>query len=359
MATTRRATTQSGSAKGAPPFPISSSSPFPDGYDIEGERSALADLTNSEDFDRITTDQRYPRYMELERREEMLREAQTTHRLRDGAQSEVEYREADLIRNGLGKLTDEEADAMFLHTRESSRLFMGRAIEPGKQGYSQSGAKKVGAALRAIWYLSGNDNPYADFALIEASSRLSEQVAELEKLTVEMEARLDKLKTRGLIFSVVRADPPVKVDLGFKSPYGYSVVTLVSSFDYHVRVVKSLVRKDLMSDKDGYAALYTQTRRCRSIFERVIWFQRYLMRAELRLLSRSDWLPSADAEAKKRVQASVGLFGELPREIFTGAITPRHSRRRLDLSAEELRLLDEVPLAGGDAALEAATEALV
>jgi integrating conjugative element protein (TIGR03761 family) len=339
------------------PFPVSPSSPFADGYDIEGERLTLRDLVEADNPD--DSDPRYQRYVELERREALLQSMQTEHRLRGGAQPEVEYREAERVNGGLGRLTDEEEDSMALHTRESSRLFIGRAVEPGKTGYGQSGGKKVGAALRAVWYLSGNDNPYADFALIEATTRLGQQIEELNKLTDKMEATLAKLKQRGLSFSVLKADPPVKVTLGFRSPYGYSVVNLISTFDYYVRVVKTMVRKDLMSDKEGYAVLYSQTRRCRSIFERVIWFQRYLMREELRTMSRADWLPTADEEAKKRVQAAVQLFGELPREVFNGALAPRHSRRRLDLSESELRLLDEVPLAGVDQALEAATEALV
>ena len=339
------------------PFPTSAASPFPDQYDIEGERLALRDLVEADNPD--DADPRYFRYVELERREELLRSMRTEHRLRDGAQPEVEFREAERVSGALGRLTDEEEDSMALHTRESSRLFIGRAVEPGKQGYPQSGGKKVGAALRAIWYLSGNDNPYADFALIEATSRMQQQIAELDRLTQEMEDRLTQLRRRGLSFSILKADPPVNVTLGFRSPYGYSVVNLISTFDYHVRVVKTMVRKDQMADKEGYAALYTQSRRCRSLFERVIWFQRYLMREELRPLSRADWLPSADEEAKKRVQAAVAIFGELPREIFNGSTSPRHSRRKLDLSAEELRLLDEVPLAGAEQELEAATEALV
>lgn len=341
------------------PFPISAQSPFPDKYDIEAERKALHDLVDSDDFDKVSIDPRYPRYLELERREEMLRSLQNQHQKRGGANSEVEVAEASKLNYSLGALTDEAEDAMLLHTRDASRLFMGRAIEPGKSGYGQSGAKKVGAALRTIWYLSGNDNPYADFALIEAGSRITAQVQELETLIDEMEGRLEKLKSRGLSFSVLKADPPVRVALGFRSPYGYSLAHLVSTFDYYARVVKTMVRKDMKSDQEGYADLYGQTRRCRSIFERVIWFQRYLMREELREMTRSDWLPTADEQAKKRVQAAVALFGELPREVFNGQITPRHSRRQLDVSAEELRLLSEVPLAGVDPELEAATAALV
>lgn len=345
--------------KTPPPFPISASSPFPDKYDIQAERIALKDLVDTEDFDMVTLDPRYSRYLELERREELLRSMQNQYTKRGGADAEVDVAEASKLNYTLGALTDEEEDAMLLHTRDSSRLFMGRAIEPGRPGYGQSGAKKVGAALRTIWYLSGNNNPYADYALVEASSRITARVQELETAIHGMETRLEQLKRRGLSFSVLKAEPPVRVALGFRSPYGYSVVHLVSTFDYYARVVKTMVRKDLLSDREGYAELYAQTRRCRSIFERVIWFQRYLMREELREMTRSDWLPTGDEQAKKRVQAAVALFGELPREVFNGQVMPRHSRRQMEVSAEELRLLDEVPLAGADPALEAATAELV
>ena len=236
--------------------------------------------------------------------------------------------------------------------------FIGRAILPGESGVGQSGGKKVGAAMRAIWYLSANDNPYADFALIEVWASMEAAITELERRIKRMEGRLNKIQRRGMSFSIVRADPPVSVELGFRSPYGYSVVRLISTFDYYVRLVKTLVRKDLWSDQEGYQDIFTTTRRCRRIFERVVWLQRYLLRDELRPLSRRDWLPNADELARKRVQAALALFGELPRGVFNGDVRPRHSRRHLDISAEELRLLNEVPLAGDDPQLAAAIEGL-
>ena len=340
-----------------PSTPVSTRSPFADGYDIAAERLALKDMVDADDLN--DGDPRYARFVELERREALLRQKRSEFSYRDGAERDVDSREANAIKVQLGKLTDEEEDWMFLHTRESSRLFMGRMVEPGAQGYGQSGAKKVGAALRAVWYLSGGDNPYADFALIETNDRLAQMVQDLDQQTRAMEERLGQLRKRGLSFSVLKADPPVKVVLGFRSPYGYAVVNLVSTFDYFVRVVKTMVRKDLLTDKEGYSQIYTATRGCRSVFERVIWLQRYLMKEDLRPLSRSDWLPTSDDSARKRVLAAVALFGELPREVFNGSVMPRHSRRRLDLSDEELRLLDAVPLAGSDGQLDAATAGLV
>ncbi len=340
------------------PFPVSARSPFSDRYDIEGERLALQDLINSEDFEQVTLDPRYPRFVELERREEFLREARKTREQRASAEAVVGDREAEMIRNGLGKLTDEDTDSMSLHTRDASRLFIGRMPEPGTTGHPQSSGKKVGAALRVIWYLSGNDNPYADFALIDATARMSRQIQEMEQKIGEMEGSLIKLRQRGLNFSVLRADPPVSVELDFRSPYGYSVVNLISTFDFHARVIKTLIRKDLLTDDEGHAVMHAQARHCRSIFERVVRFQRYLTRMELLPLSRMDWLPTADSQAKKRVQAAVAIFGELPREVFNGKVKPRHSRRKLVLTEQELRMLDEVPLTGVDPALEAATALL-
>ncbi|MGM9489539.1 PFL_4669 family integrating conjugative element protein [Ideonella sp. YS5] len=339
-----------------PPFPVSKTSPFPDGYDIEAERIALKDMVEADDLD--MADPRFSRYAELERRETLLRQMKSEHSAMDGAEKEVTYREAIKVKNDLGKLTDEADDSMTIHTREASRLFIGRAKLPGESGYGQSGGKKVGASLRAIWYLSGNDNPYADFALIEAHGSIESSIATIEERITAMEARLEKIQRRGLTFSVVRADPPVSVELGFRSPYGYAVVRLISTFDYFVRLIKTLVRKDLLSDKEGYQDIFTITRSCRRIFERVVWFQRYLMKEELRQLSRVDWLPTADEQAKKRLRAAVALFGELPRDVFNGDLAPRHSRRQLDVSAEELRLLNEVPLAGDEAQLATATDGL-
>ena len=66
---------------GTAPFPVSSDSPFADGYDIASERDALADLVAAADPDRA--DPRWPRLIELRERENDLREAtpgQSRHR---------------------------------------------------------------------------------------------------------------------------------------------------------------------------------------------------------------------------------------------------------------------------------------
>lgn len=357
MASTKPRTTPTSATVSQLPIASKVTSPFNDGYDLETEAELLRHLIDADDPD--MGDPLYQRYVEYERRVALLERMKGDHKDRDAAEKDVPYREASNVK-ALGKLADDGEDSMLLHTREASRLFVGRAVAPGQTGYPQSGGKKVGAALRAIWYLSGNDNPYADYALIEANTGIGEVKAALETEITDMETRLDKLRQRGLSYSVVAAVPPAKVELGFKSPYGYAIVDLVVTFDFFSRLVKTLVRKDMLSDKEGYATLYRFQHRVRRVFERVIWFQRYLMKEELRTLSRMDWLPNATDDAKKRVEAAIKIFGALPREVFNGSVVPRHSRRHLDVSAEELRLLNNVPLVGSEAELAAAEqEALV
>ena len=138
---------------------VNQNTPFHDGYDPDAERAALADLLEAEQPDE--SDPRWPRVIEYSERLRQLRQMQTAYALRKGADAVVADTEASVQAGGL---IDDEPDAMVLHTKEAHRLFMGRARDP--QGNIQPivGGKRVAAALRSIWYLSGNDNPYADWA---------------------------------------------------------------------------------------------------------------------------------------------------------------------------------------------------
>ncbi len=313
------------------------SNPFPDGYDLEAERLALADLLQAEQPDE--SDPRWPRVIEYTERLRQFEGMQSAWRLRQGADAVVPDTEAAVQAGGL---VDEAPDAMVLHTQEAHRLFMGRSRDPQGQLQPIVGGKRVAAALRSIWYLSGNDNPYADWALIDTGERIQSLKVALDELGRDCKQRLEAAARKGLIFSILKSREPVSLELGFRSPYGYTVAGLIVEYDYRVRQVKTLVRKDLMTDDEGRKLIREVTRRIRGVFETPVRFERYLIRQELRDLSRSDWLPGADAEAGKRVKAVTGIFGEVPKPVFTGSVAPRHTRRRVNLSEQELTLLQKV-----------------
>jgi len=192
------------------------------------------------------------------------------------------------------------------------------------------------------------DNPYADWILIRVYQSLSGIRSQMGQVIEAREAEFERLRRRGLALSVLASRSPVTVELGFRSPYGYATAEAIVEFDYHVRMVKTLVLKDRMSDEAGRAEIRAIGRGLRALFLEPIRWERNLLREEMLPLSRRDFLPGADEAARQRVRAAVALFGELPRKVFTGEEAPRHSQRRVTPTAAELRLMQQVSL-GADA----------
>jgi integrating conjugative element protein (TIGR03761 family) len=262
-----------------------------------------------------------------------------------------------LARPALGRLADETPDAMTLHTQEAYRMFTGRAADAVNKAPAIPGGRRFAAMLKAIWYLSGNDNPYADWILIRIYQALAGIRTQMDQAIEAREAEFERLRRKGLALSVLASRSPVTVALGFRSPYGYATAEAIVEFDYHVRMVKTLVLKDRMSDEAGRADIRAVGRGLRALFLEPIRWERNLLREEMQPLSRRDFLPGADEAARQRVRAAVALFGEVPRKVFTGEEAPRHSQRRILPTAAELRLMQQVALSA-DSGLEprAATE---
>lgn len=321
-------------------FPVSPDSPFADGYDIASERDALADLMASEHPD--PADPRWSRLMELREREAELRRP----RQPAPAPSAVPPVASPAAR--LGQLEDATPDTMTLHTKDAYGLFSGRPADNPARLPPIPGGRRFAAVLKSIWHLSANDNPYADWVLIRMYDALVGIRANLARVIAAREEGMEVLKRKGLSISVMASRSPKTVELGFRSPYGYATAEAIVDYDYYVRMVKTLIHKDRMSDEEGRIAIRGVGREIRALFLEAIRWERNLLREELRQLSRSDFLPSADATARQRVRAVVALFGELPRKVFTGAEAPRHTRRRAKLTDAELRLLEQASLTAGE-----------
>ena len=245
-----------------------------------------------------------------------------------------------------GELADAVPDRMTLHTKEAYRLFTGRAAAADAPAIA--GGRRFAAVLKSLWHLSANDNPYADWILVSAYDGL---VAIRQRLAAVIAAREDeigRLERRGLALAVMSSRNPQVVELGFRSPYGYATAAAIVEFDTYVRVVQTLVHKDRLSDAEGRAAIREVGRALRALFLQPIRWEHHLRHEALRPLSRSDFLPGAGESARQRVRAAAALFGDVPRAIFTGATAPRHSRRRVQVTGPELRLLEQAAPADAD-----------
>ena len=336
-------------------FPVSPDSPFADGYDIASERDALADLVAAENPDQ--GDPRWARFVELRGRESELRQMARSEARRQAPAAPAAVQPASRVEK-LGQLADATPDTMTLHTKDAYRMFSGRPGDAEGGLPPIPGGKRFAAVLKSIWHLSANDNPYADWILVRMYAGLVAIRAHLSRAITVREEAIDLLKRKGLTLSVMGSRSPKTVELGFRSPYGYATAEAIVEFDYYVRMIKTLVHKDRMSDGEGRIAIREVGREMRALFLDPIRWERQLLREELRQLSRSDFLPAADETARQRVRATVALFGEMPRKVFTGAEAPRHTRRRVKLTDAELRLLGEASLTAAEEPRQSDTELL-
>jgi len=326
-----------GSTFPVPAFEKENNSPFDDGYSIEKEETALAAYIAGGANE---NDPLHDRYIELQDRRERLELLARERDERSGADPIVSNAEARGVED-LGGLVDEGVDQMTIHTIEAHRMFVGRAREVGKPSTAIIGGKRVASALRNLWLLTVNDNPYADWALVRHEHSVDQVLKHLREETVKAEASLNSIRQKGLNFSVLSSSSPVTLNLGFRSPYGYSISMLMVEYDYFVRVQKTLQRKNMQTDVDARKALSAVSRGILSIFYGTTRFDRWLGQAEIRTLSRIDWV-SEDKDAKGRVEFALQAFGPVPSAIYTGELAPSHSRRRYSLTEAERELLKTV-----------------
>lgn len=319
------------------PFEKENNSPFEDGYSIAKEEAALAAYIAGGAKE---NDPLHERFIELQDRRERLELLARERDERSGADPVVSNQEARSVED-LGGLVDDGVDQMELHTIEAIRMFTGRAREAGNPRTAIIGGKRVASSLRNLWLLTVNDNPYADWALVRHEHSVDQVLKHLREETVKAESMLSSIRQKGLSFSVLSSSSPVSLNLGFRSPYGYSISMLMVEYDYFVRVQKTLQRKNMQNDEDTRKALSAVSRGILGIFYGTTRFDRWLGQAEIRTLSRLDWV-SQEKDALGRVEFALQAFGPVPSAIYTGELAPSHSRRRYSLTEAERELLKTV-----------------
>lgn len=319
------------------PFLKEDNSPFSDGYSISKEEAYLADFIRA---GAPESDLRYDRYVELLDRRERFTIMQAERADRRGADVLVSSQDAQ-VADDLGGLVDDGVDQMTLHTIESLRMFQGRSRDPSTGANPIIGGKRVASSLRNLWLLTANNNPYADWALVRHEQTVSNIQRHLDAEVLKCEAALKDQLRRGLSFNVVASSQPATLNLGFRSPYGYDIAKLISSYDFFVRLQRTLQRKSLQTDEEARRALQVVSRAMLSAFYGTSRFDRWLSRKEIQTLNRGDWI-SADPEAIKRLEFVVKTFGPVPSAIYKTAISPSHSRRRYSITEAERQVLQQV-----------------
>jgi integrating conjugative element protein (TIGR03761 family) len=318
--------------------------PFLDRYDIDAERARLLDLIEADNPD--SGDPRFPAYLEYLERAEKVEQDVKVYRQRGGAESGVSDLEAAAI-NKLSGLVPTDSEFMVIHTKESYRAFTGRSRAPDGHFDRIVGGRKAAASLKALYFLTGNDNPYADWALVS----ITEQMIDLDKLFDDEISRYERVirkrAEQGLVYSILKSKEPQKVELGFRSPYGFKVAELLVRYDYLIRLVKTFNYRSLLTDAEASKISYGLTKKMRRLFLAPLRFEAILLRDDVAQLCRQDFLAGATIEGQQRVGKLMAIFGIVPTNVMTGEVVPQYGKNRTVLAKEDLaqlRALQAVPI---------------
>lgn len=292
-------------------------------FDPDAVRPRIQHLLDAENPD--MSDPAWPlfvQYEEWEREEWRRRE---NYKSSHGADKGISMQEAQRM-SEIGRLGSEGEDYMLIHTKEALRFFIGRGADPDGQVARIPGAKTVATALRYMWLCSGEDHPYADWALIMAEEALGNRIKSLEQARERAIGRVKALEQQGLHISLLRSERPAKLDLGFKSPYGFLVAQLVVIFDSYVRAVKTLQARDLLSSDEARLELRGELRPLRALFDQILRQQTLLMRPAFTTIKRPDFA-SKSADVSQRITEINALWPGLPEQVLNCQVQPRHVRR--------------------------------
>jgi integrating conjugative element protein (TIGR03761 family) len=324
-------------------FQRNANSPFEDGYDIEAERIVLLDLYEADTPD--AKDPRFPRLLELWARETQLERAKASYKFRSGADTVVADNEAARIRL-LGKMVNEDGgtDYMALHMKDAVFLFMGRASSVDGNRHFIPGAKRAASCVNHLHIKTRDDNPYADWALIQVQEAI-------RALNVDIEAEQERLlgivedwRKMGLGLQIMKTATPQRFPIAMSSPYGYLLVQQLIRFDELLRVYTTLRHKGLMDDVEYRSHVDGWKRKFRVIYESPIRFERVLSDKSMWALTRADFLPEASAASAQRVGTALAFLGDVPPAILQGVQQPFNSRRRLPKNEAETQLLSRLTI---------------
>lgn len=321
-------------------FLTEKNSSFEDGYSIAKEEKFLFDIYEGD----VPEDSiHYDRFIELHERIEQLKVMSNEFSERKGAEPVIKDSEVRAM-DKLGALVDSDEDLMIIHTKEAYRMFMGRGRSPENRVPPIVGGRTTASALRNLWNLTANDNPYADWALLRHEQSIAEIQKRLSNEVKAGQAALEAQKEMGLVYFVLKSEHPHAVPLGFRSPYGYTISRLIVEFDYFIRLQKTLARKTLRSDMETRQTIAEITRYIRRVFHETGRFDTWLGQRQLLSLCRMDFIKELQGQrpgADKRVEAVTEIFGTCPKDVFTAKLQPRHTRRRADIHDAEMALLQK------------------
>ena len=324
-------------------FPTTANSPFPDGFDIEAARQECKHLLDqlSDGNDPDESDPKYPLLAMLQEREATLQQEKATHernraRMRDGGGARGNrpdrpsfFKEA--LGQRLGQLSNNRA--ITFHLESTQRLIAGRSFQDGAHGIPSLFA--YARAVKMLWYLTAQNNPFADLALIRLDEKIVDVAAALKKCESEFRSKLEVRQKMGIEDEIVRSQKPGKIEgLHFRTPYGFVGSNVVMHFDFACRCVMTCEIAGLVTRKAAAATRFDMQRRIRNLFNFAIRLSQVIHADDrLKAAKRPDFLAQPlPPEMSLALAASEKFLGQMPDRVLAGEVRPAHFAGEIDVT---------------------------
>lgn len=193
-----------------------------------------------------------------------------------------------------------------LHTRYAAQLWRGRKPEGGKPAIRS--VPHFGAILKTLTRAAGEDDPYADWFLLQIQEKLEQGRQKMQMLEQQVEefivGRLPQEVSMGESLSQRAAE----VDVHFESPLAYWMAYLVADYDRVVRRVQQGVHFGLLPRAQAEILLQQGARIVRSLLSAVDGWK-------FCGVTRDD-LAANNPRAVKAIDA----MGHCPQEVLLGDV---------------------------------------
>ena len=150
----------------------------------------------------------------------------------------------------VGKLRDSNQDFVYLHTKKAVRCWEGMN-DRSKPQQRWPGIRYAMALSMELVRMTQKDNPFAHAALLGFEKALDEVKAFFELQTAKVQQMLDNSAAAGIHINVMENAEPLAVPVGHIRGYGYRLVHLLTAYDMYIRMVKTLMDKGMVSNKNG------------------------------------------------------------------------------------------------------------
>jgi integrating conjugative element protein (TIGR03761 family) len=298
----------------------------PDGFKelVEAKEAFMRDPKGD---DPIPKDSRfYQRYMTLiDAKREQVNSQNKTKDLSISLSNRVEK---------MGKLSLKESD-MILHTKEASRLFHGQIPSEGK--HYIAGGKRVASCLSTLSLIAGNNNPFADWYLIESEKKLRELISYLKDEIKNKETVFQKKASKGIHINLMENKNPAKDSLLFKTGYGFTIANIIVEFDLLVRYIKTLQMCGEISDQFAREELIKILRKIRGRFNEILKLEKKLNREKINTFTRVDFIAKSPL-----LKDIIPFLGLPPLNILVDKESPEHRARKISVPDMEAKKLETV-----------------